>query len=515
MDKSITRTQIAKNIILASLAQFLSIVVSFIFGFIVPKYIDEYQYAYWQTFLMYFGYIGIIPLGLIDGFVLRYAQYDYDELNKKKIAGQFRILMIWAIIVASIVFLVSYTFSSNEYRWIAILLSLAIVVHLFYSYNSNVFQITNRIKDYAICVIIQRSIYVVSVVGILLLKINNFIWICLAEIGGELIVAIISSFKNRGLYFSRGESIKAKLQEVSQNLSAGFLLMVSNFSANFLVIGSRMAIQWRWGDLVFGQVSFSFSVSNVFLTFITAISVVLFPSLKRMNETELPELYGKIRDTLSPILFFIILLYFPGCWILEKWLPAYTESLVYLGILLPIIVFSTKVSLLTNNYLKAYRKEKVMLIINVVSVAIGFALFLMGAYAFNSLDFVLYSVVLVIMLRSIVSEIAVMKIIKKNFIFDFIVELLMTLAFILLVQFLSLWWACLAYACILIIYSVLYRKKIAAIFSQFKHLFRRHNSAKTENSGTITEVATNSVIDKDSYMEEENGIGEEDSKNMK
>ena len=31
--------------------------------------------------------------------------------------------------------------------------------------------------------------------------------------------------------------------------------------------------------------------------------------------------------------FFIILFYFPGCWILDKWIPKYSESLIYLGIL--------------------------------------------------------------------------------------------------------------------------------------------------------------------------------------
>ena len=112
-------------------------------------------------------------------------------------------------------------------------------------------------------------------------------------------------------------------------------------------------------------------------------------------------------------------------------------------------------------------------IINVASVAIGLALFLLGAYALNSLDFVLYAVVLVIVLRSIASEIVVMKIIRKNFTFDFIVELLMTVSFILIVKFLSLWWACLAYTGVLVIYSILNRKKIAAIFVQLRHLLHR------------------------------------------
>ena len=61
----------------------------------------------------------------------------------------------------------------------------------------------------------------------------------------------------------------------------------------------------------------------------------------------------------------------PGQLYREKWIPAYAVSLQYLAILVPIVVFSSKVNLLTNNYLKVYRKEKSMLLVNLVSVALG------------------------------------------------------------------------------------------------------------------------------------------------
>ena len=32
------------------------------------------------------GYVGVLHFGLLDGIVLRYSQYDYDELDKPRIA---------------------------------------------------------------------------------------------------------------------------------------------------------------------------------------------------------------------------------------------------------------------------------------------------------------------------------------------------------------------------------------------------------------------------------------------
>lgn len=477
-----SKNKIAKNIFVALAAQIVSVVASFVLGLIVPKFIDEYQYAYWQTFLLYFGYIGLVPLGLLDGIILRFSDRDYGELDKKKIAGQFRILMLWATVLSAVLIAVSFFLETQETRWILRLLALAILVHLFYAYNLDIYQITNRINYYATFVVVQRVLYVLIIVVLLLLKVNHFALICLAEIVGELVAAVIGTAKNRGLYLSRGDRIGEELKEVRANVSAGFLLMVANFSANFIVGGAKMVIQWRWDMLVFGKVSFSFSVANLFLTFVTAIGVVLFPSLKRMKQEELPDLYGKVRNVLSPVLVYALIFYFPVCVILELWLPNYAESLVYLGILLPVIVYLSKVNLLTNNYLKAYREEKKMFFINIGSIAIGFLLFLLCAYGLDNLDLLLYSVVLIIVVRSVVSEIVVSKIIGKKFGKDYAAELAMTIVFVVVVRYLNLWQGCLAYLAAIAGYTVIYRKEIRNLLKSLKNAIKNKFSKKKEES---------------------------------
>lgn len=476
MSSKITNKKVAINLIISIIAQLVSIAVSFILGFIVPKFIDEYQYSYWQTYLLYVGYMGVLQFGLLDGIVLRYSQYDYDELDKPRIRSQFQLLLAFTSLLTISGCIVSTFLYDNITKEIVMLVVVGIITKNIFGYTSYSFQITNRITKYAGIVIAQRAAYAVVVVILLICRVNDFYWYCIADLFGDVFGILLGAIFNRGMYFGKGIPIRDCFKECWINVSAGIMLMVANFSSMLLVGGAKMMIQWRWDELVFGQVSFSFSVSNIFLTFVTAISVVLFPSLKRMEESELPNIYVKIRNAISPLLFFAMILYFPGCWILERWLPNYTDSLVYLGILLPIIIFSSKVSLLTNNYLKAYRKEKVMFIINVASVALGMAAFAIGAYVFNNLELVLYFVVAVIMLRSVASEIAVTKIINKNITLDFIIELIMTVVFIVAVRLLSLWWACFAYGCALIVYAIIYRKSIVALFHTVINIFKRKKS---------------------------------------
>ena len=93
MATKISGRKFAANLIISLAAQAVSIITSFVLGFIVPKFIDEYQYSYWQRYVLYVGYTGVFQFGLLDGLVLRYSQYNYDEIDKPRVRSQFNILL--------------------------------------------------------------------------------------------------------------------------------------------------------------------------------------------------------------------------------------------------------------------------------------------------------------------------------------------------------------------------------------------------------------------------------------
>ncbi len=450
--RKLSNRQLGKNILLSILVQIISMLVSFVLNLIVPKFIDEYQYAYWQSFVLYLGYVGILHFGLLDGIVLRYSQYDYDELDKERLRSQFKILLYSVSAMAILGCLFALIFCDGIVRSTIIFVSIGIIFRNVFTYSSYSFQITNRISKYAILVIVQRLGYGVMAVVLLLLRVNRFEWYCIADLFGDFLAVIVAFFFNKGLHFGKSLPAKEAFAEWKKNTASGFILLLANWTSLLLLGSAKMIIQWHWDELVFGKISFSFSLSGIFLTFISAISVVLFPSLKRMEQDKLPELYRKIRGGMSPLLFVMMIFYFPGCWILEMFIPAYSDSLVYLGTLLPIVVFSAIVSLLTNNYLKAYRKEGAMLVVNLISIVISVALFAVGAYVLNSLMFVLVAIVLATMINSILSEVVVMKTIRVRFVKDFILEALLTIAFIVFANVFDRWVAMGLYAAVVFVY---------------------------------------------------------------
>lgn len=481
MPKKITAKKFTSNVIISLSVQMISLAVGFILNLIVPKFIDEYQYSYWQTYLLYVGYVGVLHFGLLDGLVLRYSQYDYDELDKERVRSQFKLLLGFTTILMAIAILVALIFTKAEARFIVIFVAIGIISKNIHTYNSYSFQITNRINKYALVVIAQRLTYGVVVVALLAMRVNNFVYYCLADLAGDLASAVISIFFNRGMYF--GKSLKAReaFSELKTNVFAGIILMLANFSASLIIGSAKMIVQWRWDELVFGKVSFAFSLSSVFMTFITPISIVLFPSLKRLDQNTLPSLYKSIRSSVSLVLFGIMLFYYPGCWIIEIWLPKYAQSLLYLGYLLPIIIFSSKVNLLTNNYLKVYRKEKSMMLVNVCSVVAGIAAFAICAYVFDSLVALILSIVVVIMANSVASEIMVFKVIGQRVIKEYVIEAAMVVVFILSATLLSRWYGMLAYAAAFLVYCGLNFSALKSIFARFKRKKAAAAVAATES----------------------------------
>lgn len=393
-----------RNILYSVSAQVISLTVSFITGLIVPKFIPEIQYAFWQTYVLYVGYYGVFHFGILDGLVLRFSQYDYDKLDKRRARAHLLFLLLLEMALAILLLLFSMGMDSYESRRIFTFVAIGLISKNLFTYSSYLLQITNQISRYARLIVLHRVVYGVFVVVVLVSRFERFELFCLADLASDLFAIIYCMYMCKEAFFGKPESFGYALLDIKESFLAGAKLMLANFSSMLLISSAKMMIQWHWGTLAFGQISFAFSLSSLFLTFISAISVVLFPSLKRMDKSEYPDFYVGLRRISSRFLFGVILLYFPGYFILSLWLPPYLPSLSCWGILLPYIVFSARINLLTNNYLKAYRKEQTMLFVNILFAVIAICLYALSAFVLDNMILVLIAVVAAIALISIASE---------------------------------------------------------------------------------------------------------------
>ena len=206
--------------------------------------------------------------------------------------------------------------------------------------------------------------------------------------------------------------------------------MIATYAGSLIVSSVRMIVDASWGVEVFGVFSFSMTLANVFLTFISQVSIVVFPALRRVPESDQKKVYMLMRNALSLILPLVMMGYLPIVIIVNKFLPQYTDSLAFLPVFLPICTFDGKMQMLCSSFFKSLRKENTLLKINLLTLSLSIVIALIGCFAVRNIYFVAVGVLIVVAFRSIVSELILAKEMNCSIVKDLTMEILMVVFFV-------------------------------------------------------------------------------------
>lgn len=216
-----------------------------------------------------------------------------------------------------------------------------------------------------------------------------------------------------------------------ENIISGSQLMFANLASSCIIGVVRYGIQKNWSVAIFGKVSLMLSLSNLFVIFINAMGIVIYPILRRTDNNKRNELYFAIDKILDVILFSALILYYPAKLIISWWLPQYSDVMQYICVLFPIYIFEGKMALLFNTYLKVYRKENIIFKINVVCLGISIGYTILATYILKSLNLAVLGMLLLIVFRCVVSQIYCSKMLKVKY-KSSILSLLLGLVFYLI-----------------------------------------------------------------------------------
>ena len=462
--RKVEKRLIFKNLVYSISANLLSLLVSIILVLILPNLLGETAYGYLQLYLFYTTYVGFFHLGWIDGIYLRIGGKEYGQLEGQLYATQFIVLMIFELIVGVMIVVFAKVFVPDVNRLHVIVLTcICMVIYIAKNYTTYILQATNRIKPYAIVTLIEKIIFAVIIIAAWVFRLGNYELIAIGDILGKLISTMVSLKYCKEILFCRLGNWKRTFQEIWINLSVGCKLLLANVAA-LLVNGIvRFAIERFWSIEVFGKVSLSMSLSNMLMVFISSISFVVFPMLKRMDEDKLCETYELIRNFLMIILLSALVFYYTAKHILTLFLPTYAESLKYMALMFPVCIFDSKISLLVNTYLKALRKEKTILIINISLVIVSMISTYFTVYIMHSLEMAVVSIVILMALQCAIAELYLSKYLGIDVIVDMVMEWILVTIFILASWFIDSWISMAIYFAAFIIYCIIKRDKIKSL----------------------------------------------------
>lgn len=391
-----------RNFSYAFAAQGVALAVGCITNLILPRVLGAEDFSWWQLFTFYATYIPCLALGINDGVYLRYGGKDKSQLDPAALRSQFWVGAAFQLVLAAALgALMGLAVADPQRR--AVLLGALAYFWLYSCHNhlGYLFQARGETDVYSRSVIWSKGAYLAGqclllgagtagVADLMALYIGSaglgflYLW---ARIRGE--------FRGAGLRFALGAA------ECRRSAGAGISLMVSNLCAMLVLGVGRQVVDLRWGVLAFGQISFSLTLINFGLTFLSQVSMVLFPALRRVSGDQQAVYCRRLEEGLYLLLPWIYVLALPGRALLEWWLPEYRQSLAWLPLVLPICYFDCKMNLLGNTFLKVLNRQTQLLKINLATILASLALSAAGAWVLDSMVWVVLGMAASIALRSV------------------------------------------------------------------------------------------------------------------
>lgn len=449
----------------------ISMIISTIVTLIVPRLIGVEEYGFWQLYLFYSAYVGFFHFGWNDGIYLRYGGNDYDELDKRLFFSQFYMLFLLQLILSLILFFISNIFVMDQDK---LFILKVIACNMFLSNLRGmllfILQGTNRIREYATITMIDRILYLSVMVILLFAGFRQYNILILTDIMGKAISLLYAIYCCRDIVLRNVSTFYVSFKESFENINVGIKLMFANIASTLIIGVVRFGIEKSWNVSTFGKVSLTLSISNFLMVFINTVGIVMFPILRRTEDKKLSSIYNTMRDFLMIVLLGMLIVYYPFKLALSAWLPNYVESLKYMAILFPMCVYEGKTSLLINTYLKTLRKEKIILVVNLVTLSISIISTVITTYFIRNLDLTVMSIVLLLIIRCVIAEIYLANILGISVYKDIIIELIMTTVFIISSWYINSWITTVIYGIVYIVYLIVKHGDIKKMIKNIKEL---------------------------------------------
>lgn len=400
------KSRLARAATLAMLAQLVSMGVSALTVFLLASALSPVTYGRWQLYLLLGSFSGLFHLGLCDGVYLRLGGRRFDELDLPREGSIFRRMSTVLLAVAAVWIIAILLFEGAEGRGAVFILALS-YMPLFNAaaYLGFVQQATDNTAVYSLSVVIERLSFGGAVSVAAALGAADFRVYAACSIASKLAALVYLSLKSKRLLTS--PAARGVGKTVRKDISSGFRLMSAHLAGHLTTGSARLAVIYQYGDAAFGKVSFAITLAGLFLQFISQLTMVLFPALRRQDGAGRREAFGRLGRLARLLLPGVLLAYLPLKTIISAFLPSYAAEMEHLALLLPLCLFDGNVNLVGATYLKVSGRVGLLWWLELIAAAIALALCFGAAYIGLGVAGILSAAVVASVLRSLLFDVAV------------------------------------------------------------------------------------------------------------
>ncbi len=369
--------KVLKNILKTVVGNLSSLVSGVLVGFLLPKIISVADYGLYKTFTLYFNYLGVLSLGIIDGIVLRYGEKDFGDLDRRRFRSFFAWYAILHFALTFVAVAVSFFVANGDYKFILLILALNLLPSNGIGYFQQVSQITERFGEYSARKILQAVANILLVLAMYLLYKNGTpvgyrqYLIGLSAIHVLLLAWYLVTY--RDIVFGEKIPLGESFRDLLGLMKIGFPLLLANMCSTLLLSLDRQFVNVLFTNEEYAVYAFAYSILSLITVATSAISLVIYPVFKRTDGEKLKKLFPDINALLLIFLFGTVTVYFPLVWFIGWFLPQYEYSLTIFRIILPGLAVSCSITVVMHNYYKVFGKSTGFFRKSLVALAVSFA----------------------------------------------------------------------------------------------------------------------------------------------
>ena len=316
---------------------------------------------------------------------MKLAGKKIEDVGERKYRTYTRVLFYIECVVSIFVLIAVIIFLPHQYVFFGILIALDIPIHNIISYYRTIMQITLNFRMYTLVGISYSLISILGFGSLWMGKLTTAKVYAGAYVFCEVIELIVCLFSKMGI--TLGE--KYKLSEIKQDcidlFKTGFPVLIAGLVVTFILNIDRQVVSLWFTLEDYAYYSFAYSLMNIIIVMVSALSIVLYPSLKSKSRLIIISEYNTLTLGLT-MLVFGMFGFLPILDIFIKWyLPQYIYSLTILKCIFPAIAYICLIQIVLSNYFKIIEKTTQYLLVSIIALILSLGLDLLSALIFKSL----------------------------------------------------------------------------------------------------------------------------------
>lgn len=401
------RKGLIKNIITVMLANMISLLGSIAGGFLLPKLFSLEDYGFFKIFSLYLTYTGILHLGFPDGFLLKNSGVSYADLKKEDMRAISHFFILFQLIVSFII-IVGAFFVEGEYRYILTPLGLCTFSINIITFFQFVSQASMRFHEFSGVKVVTSFINFGIVTGLYIAQsisgriVGYRLYLLLYTLTNWSIL-LYYFWQYRECLWGKKSSFVSVLSQIWEYFKSGIFLTISYQVLQLVLNLDRQFVAVLFSTSEYAVYSFAYSLISMVTTVISAVSLVLFPTLKRIKrETAITFLPMGIWGVESLVML-CLGGYFPLAKVIESFLPKYIYSLSYLQILFPGLIFSSCITIIIFTYYKILDYNLSFFIMGIGALMLSFLFNLFAWKIYDTAEAISYASILTLLIWYIVT----------------------------------------------------------------------------------------------------------------